>query len=273
MPRPTVFTINSWNELLPTIAGIRAALNYQQGEECFFRGHANGAWSLLPTLFRMDLTPSRRAALEDTFFWEFQARAHELHPQQLDDWEYLFAMRHHGMPTRLLDWTESLAIALYFAVLATPDSIDAPCIWVLNPYELNLKAGWGRDVVAPKYLGWQPWKTGNPGDGTYYTYGDMVAEREDGIDWKWPCAIYPMQRIARMRAQKGWFTIHGTNPKPIDEIAPQCLARIDFVGQSVTEAQQMLSLLGIDAFSVMADLDSLSATIVEKNLKDLYPSL
>jgi len=255
-------TVHSWNDIVRVVSQARDVLNAADDEECFFRGHSNLQFPLLPTLQRMasERNWSEREMLskEDAFFWEFQARAHDLHGLQFDDWDYLFAMRHHGIPTRLLDWTESLAVALYFAVeSASAGKAGQPCIWVLNPYALNEKK-WGRDLVAPRYLGWDAQEE------TFYTYGDLIVERL--IDWKWPVAVYPMQRLARMRAQRGWFTVHGTDFRPIEQIAPTCVLRIDFDGQSVQETRDLLDLLGFDRFSIFTDLDSLADSVTKKNV-------
>ena len=65
--------------------------------------------------------------------------------------DWLEIMQHHIMGTRLMDWSESLDIALIFALeafldfdksnkeLAIRRKDMAPCIWVINPYLLNSK--------------------------------------------------------------------------------------------------------------------------------------
>jgi hypothetical protein len=258
-------TVRSWNDIVQVVTQARQILKARDDEEVFFRGQSDMRFELLPTLQRRALehgwTDNQMLAKEDAFFWEFQARAHDLHALPFDDWDYLFAMRHHGVPTRLLDWTEAFGVALYFAVKSSAaDSRPAnPCIWVLNPYSLNEQSEWGRDLVAPRYLGW------DAEEETFYSYGDLIVEQL--IDWEWPVAIYPMQRLARMRAQRGWFTIHGSDRRPIEKIVPGSVVRIDFDGRSIQDARDLLDLLGLDRFAIFTDLDSLADSVTSKNIE------
>ncbi len=70
----------------------------------------------MPQFSRMEPREDGRAAeWEDEMREEFAMRA----PLLLDvrptnDWDWYILMRHHGVATRLLDWTEGALLALYF---------------------------------------------------------------------------------------------------------------------------------------------------------------
>ncbi len=251
----------AWTGFLKEVKEARKALKFKDDEECFFRGHAYSSWELHPTLLRHCLENGLKSDdeirdLESALFFEFRSRAKELHGQSLSDWDILFHMRHHTLATRLLDWTEGLGVAVYFALQKATEN-STPCVWLLNPYALNKKKkSWKvRDLVAPEYL--------PHGD---YEFGDYLVDysKSKGFDWDWPVALYPMHRNARLHAQHGYFTIHGEDTRPLELIAPDVVRKVPLPREARDEAWEFLRIAGINEYLLFPDLDHLASHLHRK---------
>jgi hypothetical protein len=253
-----------WLTFINHVGQARASLRLRPGEECFYRGHRNRGWELLPTLQRHCRITKRKSRkkvqdVEADLFFEFQARSAQLDHSSRDDWDLLFTMRHHGIATRLLDWTEVFGVALYFAVRNVSES-DSPHIWLLNPYRLNVQNWSGRDLVSPKWLGYDDRKD------EVWDYSEFLIEYSPpGMGWSRPVALYPVQRNYRLHAQRGYFTIHGDQNRAIDLTNPKCVHRVDIPRQAIPAAREFLLLAGINDYSMFPDLDGLAHDLHQKN--------
>jgi FRG domain len=141
------------------LADIEKAMgNDFAGDMPLFRGHSDASWALLPALARR---PSRQG-LEAIIYYDFMSRAGSLLSDDRTGWNHLFAMQHHGVPTRLLDWTTTFGVALHFA---TRDGAGDAAIWILDPFLLNSKTWASNTLPSPHEL-----------DNTYYQ--SFIAEEE-----------------------------------------------------------------------------------------------
>ena len=122
----------SSRELAESWSGFLEFCNRRSTSDWVFRGLASDGFELKPKVGRIAGEDGDFAALlraEKAVFAKFKRQLAQFEqPAERDDWSLLALAQHHGLPTRLLDWSTSPLVAAYFAVSSPP--IDANAVVV-----------------------------------------------------------------------------------------------------------------------------------------------
>jgi len=214
----------------------------------YYRGHYNSTWKLRPLIFRKKLNIPQIFELEQMLSCDFHTLCGQLYNKDLNDWEMSFEMRHSGLPTRLLDWTETFSNALFFAIHEKPPSDEIeehkPCIWILDPYKLNEKTYHEKCIPDTLSLGFT------------YHYDDVKTWNAIRKKFKGPIAIIPPKSHGRMLAQQSLFTVH-FNEVPLEKYYESCVKKIDIPIECMKQAELFLFLAGVNDYTLFPDLDGL----------------
>ncbi|MGK0170899.1 MAG: hypothetical protein ACI9W2_002626, partial [Gammaproteobacteria bacterium] len=131
MPKPKTIEIDSWGTLNDVVeAHSDQAINGTPVTKWLYRGVTSADYELVPkigrpharTRFDYDRTKRMMVAISEPYdavgeikaFEQFKRLAHpHLSSITMNSWEWLAVAQHHGLPTRLLDWSENPLVAAY----------------------------------------------------------------------------------------------------------------------------------------------------------------
>jgi hypothetical protein len=219
----------------------------------WFRGHSDKNWELTPKIFRT----GNEIGVEDEneLYEEFVRRGCSLVPSLSGGWHSYFLVQHHGVPTRLLDWTDSALVALYFAL---KESKADAAVWAVNPLWLNSLTVQRYALVDPSI---DPLALAFRWDAVRASLMDLEKSKP-----LLSMAVRPPWVSLRMFAQRSLFTLHGSRNIPIEAYpfvrknSPLCRIVIPYEQQG--DVMVGLRACGTTETTIFPDLDGLARELV-----------
>lgn len=235
------------------------------GDGLWWRGQLDAQWELIPSAHRNKNKLYENGSLIK-FMTMAATRQSGVVPNAEDYAGWLSLARHHGLPTRLLDWSESPLIALWFATANFKKEKRDAKLYSLNGYKLNRdQANLPYHVVGASNRGQEMCMRA-------FLHPNQIDEE----DWKYPefagkiSAMTIQHTHNRMMTQFSGFTIHDTTT-PLNQL-PE---KTNFLREYIIPSNVVLRILsqlhesGIRESIVFPDLDHLAHELSNYEFSDL----
>lgn len=191
-----------------------------------YRGVGSEHHYLIPSVGRIRSVNNKVLTVDEEkkILESFRKRAFPFLKDMVHDLLTLLTIgQHHGLPTRLLDWTPNPLMALYFAVEFETDEQNQSCVYVLDVSKKQIRAE--KEIKDP--------------------FNIIKVERFIPYHWD-----------TRITAQAGQFTIHPNPAEPWD--GDGNLKRVLISPKIRKEVKGLLDKFGINAATVYPDLDGVA---------------
>ncbi len=281
--------INTLSEYIDLVNTIH---NKEQGEP-WFRGHSSAQYLLTPGVLRdtHSLVDARGYKVsKDTVINSGHIVGGNYRPEKMlesfkrkavpflndkpkNDFEWLFIMQHHGVPTRLIDWTTNAMVALYFAIMplspnrhtSTSDAgeqflseddeyrDDGSAIFVINPKKINNKL---HNINYPVNISEE-----------FDKYSHYVTPMNN-TRAEFPICITAPHITPRIRAQSGMFTLHGSKIESLDsyQVLRPLIRKIFVPHSQAIKIRNELRNFGVTTSYIFPDLEGVCREISEEEL-------
>ena len=232
-------TINSLEDV---IKASKLATQNMTTNAWWWRGLPDENYSLLPGVLREQIDLVLESDKSMIFMQGALAR-HEKCPRKEEFSRWLFLMQHHGLKTRLMDWTLSPFIALFFVIWKEQEKCGSLC--ALNPGILNENQYGKHDIPLPH--------ADEVIKITSQAFSPGPHENDKII------ALSPDQVDPRMLLQFSRFTIHG-GLTPLDQMpnAENFLMKFSVSANAKPKIEAQLVHMGIRLSNLFPDLDHLA---------------
>jgi len=240
----------------------------------WFRGAPKLEYGLIPRLVWLEDT-----GFESNYIHKFLVGYQAYIDKPVSNpWEQYALMQHHGLPTRLLDWSSSPLSALYFALHQDPEWNGDRILWVLDPRACNNYLHDFDSILCPAVMASTKIKDKDTHEaGSTWNLNSYLPKILDKFD----CHNLPDNAIAidspfsnkRLAAQHGRFTLHGKNCDSLHTQLENCpndkvlSAFILKTKDKLPEFKEQLYGLRVTEETIYQDLDSMVREIIRVETK------
>jgi FRG domain-containing protein len=249
------------DKVTPTEPDARTGRRRDTG---IYRGASDACRPLLTSLDRLGgvSPPHAKRDLEAHILRNFirYSRPH-LPAAPVNDWEILVAAQHHGVPTRLLDWTYSPLVAAHFATTDAHVGRDR-AVWRLDWQQVHRAFKLPKLALLIEDLARTFGSEGRPF--TPWTLFDAANTSDASAKARdFACMIEPPSLDARVIAQAAVFTLCTDTSRSFDAFLEahglsSALTKFVIPEAEAARFRDQLDLVGIDERRVYPDLDGVA---------------
>ncbi len=228
------------------------SLYQKHGLRLWYRGEENAALTLVPSIQRS----KKRIDSERYITNDFYIRARQIlnnPPAKHNYAGWVSLMQHYGMPTRMLDWSRSPLIAVFFATETYKQVPETDAgVWVLAPGLLNEMEGFGNCIYPIDADTTQEMLL------PAFKHSHHNPDVKDKI-----LACSSTEKDLRMYAQQSNFTVHNSLRRLEDICDENMLYKIIIPSSRKEYFIDSLRVFGITEGSIYPDLDHISSDLID----------
>ncbi|MGZ8458153.1 MAG: FRG domain-containing protein [Gemmatirosa sp.] len=259
------FAVSSLGELIDRVTPAEPdPVTGRRRDSGVYRGAGNAGWSLFTSLDRLGGIdpPHTKCALEEHILRNFVRYSRPHFANARNDWELLVAAQHHGVPTRLLDWSYSPLVAAHFATRNPSadhrtgvDDTDR-AIWRLDWQRVHRHFGFPELALLSDDL---DRLRDSDGDGHFSPF-ELIRSR--ALE-PFVCLLEPPTLDTRIAAQAAVFTISSVADRPLDIFLAEhgledTLTRVVIPAAHARRVRDQLDLVSMDERRLFPDLSGVA---------------